>query len=451
MSAQINTTKLNELAQQHDYKALRAELTDMFDIDVAAFIEELPDEEQLLVFRLLTKDQAMNVFAEFSPDVQQHIIKSITDKEISTLIEQLAVDDAVDMLEEMPATLVKRVLKNSSPETRNVINQFLKYPENSAGSIMTAEFTSLRKDITVSDALKRIRRVGEDSETIYNCYVTDDSRHLLGVVTVKRILLAKDNQIIQDLMEEDVISVSTVADREDVANLMDKYDLISLPVVDAENRLVGIVTIDDAVDVIQKEATEDFHKMSTISPNDKPYFKTGIFTMAKNRIFWLLILMISGIITGKILGVYEEAFSVVPLLVTFIPMLTDTGGNAGSQSSTLVIRGMAVGEINMKDLPAVIWKEFRVSFIVAVPLALLNYLRIVLFNPESGRVGLVVSLAMICTVLLANIVGCTLPMIAKLLKADPALMAAPLIATLVDALSLVIYFTIALTLIPALT
>ena len=443
-----NEVRLGVLAGQKNYRALRDALSEMNEVDVAQFIENLPAEQAVITFRTLRKEQAMDVFAELDTDVQQLIIGGISDREISDLLEELAVDDAVDMLEEMPATLVKRVLKNTAPDTRKLINQFLRYPEYSAGSIMTAEFTDLKQTMTVEDAIKRIRRIGENKETIYICYVTDNTRHLEGIISVKDLLLAPDGTLVGELMQREVISVTTGTDQEDAADLMAKYDFISLPVVDTEGRLVGIVTVDDAVDVIQEEATEDFEKMAAMAPSERPYLKTGILALAKNRFTWLLVLMVSGMITGGILGNFEAAFSAIPLLVTFIPMLTDTGGNAGSQSSTLVIRGMALAEISPADAGRVVWKELRVSLMVALPLALVNYLRILVFYPGAAAVGLVVSLSMICTVLLANSIGGLLPLVAKLVKIDPAIMAAPLISTIVDALSLIIYFAIAIALLP---
>ena len=448
MATRRDEVRLGVLAGQRNYRALREALAEMNEVDVAFFIEDLPEEQQPLVFRTLAKDQAMDVFAELEAETQQRIVERITDRELSALMEDLAVDDAVDMLEEMPAMLVKRVLQNASTETRAQINEFLRYPENSAGSIMTAEFTDLRKTMTVEDAIKRIRRTGEDRETIYTCYVMDDERHLEGVVSVKDLLLAGDNTLVGEMMEPDFISVHTTSDQEEAVQLMAKYGLISLPVVDAENRLVGIVTVDDAVEIIQEEATEDFEKMAAMAPSDKPYLKTGVFSLSRNRIVWLLFLMVSSMITGAILGRFEAAFEVIPMLVTFIPMLTGTGGNAGSQASTMVIRGMALGEIEQRDFGAVIFKELRVSLMVGLPLAAVNYLRILLMYPGSAAVGLVVSLAMVCTVTLANTAGGVLPMLAKAVKLDPALMAAPLIATIVDGCSLLIYFGIAVTLLP---
>lgn len=448
MAKRVNEARLGLLVGQKNYRALRQVLVEMNAVDVAQFIEDLPDDLAIVTFRTLPKEQAMDVFAELETDVQQHIIEAITDREIAYLMDELAVDDAVDMLEEMPATLVKRVLKSASAETRALINQFLRYPENSAGSIMTAEFTDLRRGMTVEDAIKRIRRIGEDRETIYTCYVTDATRHLQGVVTVKDLLLAHDAQLIEEIMEEDIIAVTTGQDQEEVVQLLVKYGFMSLPVVDTENRLVGIVTVDDAVDVIQEEATEDFEKMAAMAPSEKPYLKTGVTALARNRFMWLLVLMVSGMITGGILGRFEAAFSAVPLLVTFIPMLTDTGGNSGSQSSTMVIRGMALGEIAMQDFFKVLWKEARVSLIVAIPLALVNFVRIAIMHPDMVGVALTVSITLVFTVIVANALGGILPMLAKLCKLDPALMAAPLISTLVDACSLVVYFTIAFLLLP---
>ncbi|NLW80040.1 MAG: magnesium transporter [Ruminococcaceae bacterium] len=442
MANKLNEARLGILVGQRNYRALRAALADLNPVDVAQFIEDLPEEQGLLTFRTLAKEQAMDVFAELGSDTQQAIVEAISDRELGQLMEELSVDDAVDMLEEMPAALVRRVLRQAQPATRKLLNQFLRYPENSAGSIMTAEFTDLRRDMTVEDAIKRIRRIGEDRETIYTCYVMDDTRHLVGVVTVKDLLLAHDGALVADLMEPDIIAVATTTDQEEAVQLMAKYDFISLPVVDAENRLVGIVTVDDAVDVIQEEATEDFEKMAAMAPSEKPYLKTGVFTLARNRIIWLLVLMISGIITGGIVAGFEEALAALPLLVTFMPMLTDTGGNAGSQSSTMVIRGMALKEILLPDFLRVIWKEARVSLIVGIPLAAVNMARVMLFNPGQTMVALVISLAMIATVLMANIIGGALPMLAKLCRIDPATMAAPLVTTIVDALSLLIFFSL---------
>ena len=443
MAPETVTSNLEQLLQQRQYRALRDAFAQMNEVDIAQFIETLEPDAATLAFRTLPKDVEMDIFAELDTDTQQHIIAAISDKEIGALVDELMVDDAVDMLEEMPAALVKRVLQNAAPDTRQLINQFLRYPENSAGSIMTAEFTDLRKDMTVEDAIKRIRRTGEDRETIYNCYVIDDTRRLEGVVTVKDLLLAADATLVTDIMEPDAISVTTNTDQEKAADLLAKYGLMALPVVDAENRLVGIITVDDAVDVIREEDTEDFEKMGALVPGERPYLKTSVFQLAKNRLPWLLILMVSGMFTGGILGHYDAIYAAIPLLVTFIPMLNGTGGNAGSQSSTMVIRGMALDEIRVKDLAAVALKEARVGILVGIGLAIVNFLRMLITNPGQGPVALVVSLTLIAAILAAKIIGGILPMVAQACKVDPALMAAPLITTIVDALVLVIYFNIA--------
>ncbi|MTQ95471.1 magnesium transporter [Pseudoflavonifractor sp. BIOML-A6] len=439
---------LRELTERRDYRALRTALAEENEVDIAEFIEALPEEKATVAFRTLPKKLAAEVFSNLPPETQQVIIMSVTDRELSAIVEDLFVDDAVDMLEELPANVVRRVLKNAHPDTRKLINQFLNYPENSVGSIMTAEFMDLKKSMTVEAAIKHIRRTGEESESIYTCYVTDASRRLEGVLTVKELLLAGDEEIVADLMETDLITAETTEDREEAVARMMKYDFITMPVVDRENRLVGIVTVDDVMDVMEEEATEDFEKMAAIAPSEKPYLKTSAFSLAKHRIVWLLVLMISGMITGGILGRYEAAFAAMPLLVTFIPMLTDTGGNAGSQSSTLIIRGMAVGEIGPRDFFKVLWKELRVSLMVGAALSAVNYVRLILMYPGNEMTALTVALALFVTVLLAKTIGGILPMAAKLVHADPAIMAAPLITTIVDAISLVVYFNIACALLP---
>lgn len=439
---------LLELLERRDLHALRAALLEENEVDIAEFLEELPQDKIVVVFRALPKEMAAEVFSNLEPDTQQVIIQSATDQEVSAIVEELYVDDAVDMLEELPANVVKRVLKAARPDTRKLINQFLNYPDNSVGSIMTAEFTDLKQSMTVAQAIAHIRRTGENSESVYTCYVTDAGRRLEGVLTIKELLLAQDEQLIADLMETDVITAETTEDQEEAVARMMKYDFISLPVVDKEGRLVGIVTVDDVMDVMEEEATEDFEKMAAMAPSEKPYLKTSVLSLAKHRILWLLVLMISGMITGGILGQYEAAFAAMPLLVTFIPMLTDTGGNAGSQSSTLVIRGMAVGEIQLKDFAKVFWKELRVSILVGVVLSAVNFVRLIITYPGNQMVALTVALALFVTVLLAKTVGGVLPMVAKLCHADPAIMAAPLITTIVDAISLVVYFRIACALLP---
>lgn len=439
---------LLELLERRDLHALRAALLEENEVDIAEFLEGLPQDKIVVVFRTLPKELAAEVFSNLEADTQQVIIQSATDQEVSAIVEELYVDDAVDMLEELPANVVKRVLKAARPDTRKLINQFLNYPDNSVGSIMTAEFTDLKQSMTVSQAIAHIRRTGDNSESVYTCYVTDAGRRLEGVLTIKELLLAQDEQLIADLMETDVITAETTEDQEKAVERMMKYDFISLPVVDKEGRLVGIVTVDDVMDVMEEEATEDFEKMAAMAPSEKPYLKTSVLSLAKHRIMWLLVLMISGMITGGILGQYEAAFAAMPLLVTFIPMLTDTGGNAGSQSSTLVIRGMAVGEIQLKDFAKVFWKELRVSMLVGVVLSAVNFVRLIITYPGNYMVALTVALALFVTVMLAKTVGGVLPMAAKLCRADPAIMAAPLITTIVDAISLVVYFRIACALLP---
>ena len=443
-----NFELLEQLLQRRDFHALRAALTEENPVDIALFLETLTQEQAVLAFRTLPKELAAEVFSNLSPEQQQGVLESITDQELSAIVEELYVDDAVDMLEELPANVVKRVLQIARPETRKLINQFLNYPENSVGSIMTAEFTDLKQTMSVAEAIRHIRETGADAESIYTCYVTDASRKLEGVITIRELLLAKDSDKVSDLMETDLITAETGEDREEAVARLMKYDFLSLPVVDKEGRLVGIVTVDDSMDVLEEEATEDFEKMAAMAPSEKPYLKTGVFTLARHRIVWLLVLMISGMITGGILGQYEAAFAAMPLLVTFIPMLTDTGGNAGSQSSTLVIRGMAVGEIELKDLFRVFWKELRVSMLVGAALSTVNYVRLILTYPGQTATALTVAAALFVTVLLAKTVGGVLPMAAKFFKADPAIMAAPLITTIVDAISLVVYFNIASALLP---
>ena len=438
--------RLLMLADEKKYRQLKEELLEYNEVDIAALIEELDSERTVVVFRMLPKEVATDVFAELPVETQTHIINSITDQEISEIVEDLFLDDAVDMMEELPATVVKRVLKNTRPETRNLINQFLNYPENSAGSIMTAEYIGLKKNMTVEQSFAYIRKNGIDSETIYTCYVMDDKRHLEGVVTVKDLLMNPYETRIEDIMDDHVIRAVTTDDQEKAAETLGKYGLLSLPVVDSEDRLVGIITVDDVMEVIEEEATEDFEKMAAMLPSEKPYLKTSVLQLAKNRIPWLLILMISSMVTGHILAKYEAAFAVIPLLVTFIPMLMDTGGNAGSQSSTMIIRGMAVGEIHPMDVLKVLWKEIRVGVLVGVVLACFNFLQLMLRFPGQTMICLTVVLSIFCTVIMAKTIGCLLPIGAKVCRLDPAIMAAPLITTIVDTLSLMVYFTLATTL-----
>ncbi len=448
MNRIYNPEVLKELLRNRSYKELREILTNQNEVDLADFLNGLDREDAVLVFRMLPKEAAADVFAELTPETQQWIVHAATDAELSAIVNDLYVDDAVDMLEDMPANVVKRILRNTTPENRSLINQFLQYPDNSAGSIMTAEFTDLRPAMTVAQAIRHIRATGEDRETIYTCYVVDPQRRLLGVASVRTLLLAPDEKLVQEVMEDQVISVPTGADQEEAARLMTHYGLLALPVVDGENRLVGIVTVDDAMDVIDQEATEDFEKMAAMAPSEKPYLKTSVWELARHRIPWLLVLMISGMLTGGILGHYEAAFASMPLLVTFIPMLTDTGGNAGSQSSALVIRGLALHEIQVRDLARVFWKELRVSLVVGVILSAVNFARLMVSYPGQTATALVVAFTMLFTVLMAKTIGGVLPLAAKAVRMDPAIMASPLITTIVDAVSLVIYFNIAKALLP---
>lgn len=438
----IDLRELERLIADKDFKTVRAELVSLQDADIAAFMEELKREHVVMVFRSLPKDRAAEIFSYLPSDMQQYIVEAITDQEVSHIINDLFMDDAADFLEEMPANVVKRVLRNASPDVRELINHFLKYPPHSAGSIMTAEFVDLRKTMTVAEAFQRIRRTAIDKETVYTCYVMDDNRRLEGVVTVRELFLAQDDDVIGDIMERNVIFARTSDDQEHVAALFSHYDFLSLPVVDEENRLVGIVTLDDVVQVIHQEATEDFQKMAAMVPSEKPYLKTSVFSLAKNRVLWLMILMLSAMVTGSILGKYEAAFISLPVLVTFIPMLTDTGGNTGSQSSTLVIRGMALNELSLKDVGRILRKELAVSALVGLALASANFLRIILTHPGSYTMAVAVSLALYATVIIAATIGSMLPLAARALKADPAIMAAPVVTTLVDALALLIYFKI---------
>ena len=440
--------QLNQLLNDNKLRELRSTLVEMNSADVAEFMADLPEDKLILVFRILPKDLAADVFSYLETETQTSIVSSINDVELGLLVEELYVDDAVDFLEEVPASVVKRVLQNASPERRNIINRFLKYPENSAGSVMTIEMVEFHSRINVKDALKIIRETGVDKETIYTCYVIDDFRHLVGVIPLRRLLLSDEQTKISDIItdEEHIISVGTLDDQEVVAEIARKYDLLSVPVVDNENRLVGIVTIDDIVDIIEDEATEDFEKMALLSPSDEEYLKTGVFTLAKRRILWLMILMVSATFTGKIIENYENMLAAVVGLTACIPMLMDTGGNAGNQTSTLIIRGLALGEIHLTDYFKVLFKAVRVALLCGVALAVVNFGRMALLNgdvSENFKMYLVVCAAMLCSVVAAKCIGCSLPMLAKLIHLDPALMAGPMITTIVDALTLIIYFTLA--------
>jgi len=442
--------ELMQLVEDKKFRVLKDELSEMNEFDVAEFISQLEPEKMVVVFRMLPKELATDVFACLDADEQQRIISDINDKELHNIIEDLYIDDAVDMLEELPANVVKRVLQQATPSTRAQINEFLKYPENSAGSIMTAEYIGLKKTMTVEEAFAYIRAYGEDKEIIYTCYVMDNKRNLEGVVTVKDLLMHPYDTLIESIMDTHVIKAVTTQDREEVVELFTNYDLMALPVVDHENRLVGIVTFDDAADVMEEEVTEDFEKMAAMLPSEKPYLKTTVFDIAKQRFPWLVILMISSMITGAILAKYEAAFAVLPILVTFIPMLMDTGGNAGSQTSTTVISGMAVGEIELSDVLKVWWKEIRVALLVGAGLVIVNFIRLIIQYPGKELISLTVVLSLYCTIVIAKSLGCLLPMGAKKLGLDPAIMASPLITTLVDAISLTIYFALAVAFLPEL-
>ncbi len=436
--------ELFRLAQERQYQKLMRELDRMHEVDIAEFMDALPFEKAIVVFRLLKKDVSADIFSELSPESQERIIDSITDQELSAITEELYVDDAVDMLEEMPDYVVKRVLGSARPETRKLINQFLNYPEDSAGSIMTAEFISLRRRMTVRQAMERIRQAGLKKENVYTCYVTDAGHVLGGVISFRDLLLAGDDEIIEDIMEEDIIFCYTVDDQEHVANLISKYDFLALPVVDKEQRLVGIVTYDDAIDVIEEETTEDFEKMAAMLPSEKPYLKTGVLELSRNRIVWLLILMVSAFISGKITELNASAIAAVPELVFYLTFLTGTGGNAGSQTATTIIRGMAVNEIDPKrDWVQILWKELRISLIVGAVLAAVTGVRLFLLYGKQPMFCVTVVLTLYLVIILAKSIGCLLPMGAKLCRIDPAMMASPLITTVMDACTLLIYFQIA--------
>ena len=428
---------------------LRGALNMLNEVDIAEYLETLDNEKMLVVFRLLPKDISAEVFSYMDNDQRTRIMEAMDDSEAIKLIDDMFIDDAVDFLEELPAGVVKRMLQGCDEKKRQLINQFLRYPENSAGSIMTIEYMEFHLGTTVGQAMAEIRRTGVDKETINTLYILDDSRKLLGTVGLRKLLLATDDRVVEDLMNTQVISVHTTDDQEVVADTVRKYDLLSIPVVDHEDRLVGIITVDDIVDVIEEENTEDFEKMAAMLPSDDEYLKTSVFKLAKNRLPWLLILMISATFTGMIITHFETVLSsaagIGVALTACIPMLMDTGGNCGAQASTLAIRGLALGEIDLKDIGKVLWKEVRVALILGVILALVNFLRIWFFTPYDKTVAFIVSLAMFFTIIIAKSIGCTLPLLAKAIHLDPALMASPIITTLVDAASLTVLFTFAST------
>lgn len=442
---------LEEMLENKQLLKLKTELSEMNEYDVASFIEEVDDEKILLVFRLLRKDVASDVFAYLPSDTQEHIIERINDTDLRDIIDDLFVDDVVDLLEELPASVVRRILKNANPSKRKIINEFLQYGDGSAGSIMTSEYVALKKHMTVEGALQYIRRNAVDKETIYTCYVTSGKRQLEGVVTLKELVTSDSDTVIEEIMDTHVIRCVTTDKQEDVARMFTDYDLLALPVVDHEERIVGIITVDDAVDVIEEEATEDIEKMVAITPSEKPYLKTGVFETWKSRIPWLMLLMISAIFTGSIITFYESALAKAVILTSFIPMLMGTGGNSGSQASVTVIRGMSLNDIEFKDFFRVVWKELRVALLCGISLAIVTFLKVYFLDHTGGYIiPVVVALAMLVTVVIAKIIGCILPMLAEKIGLDPAVMASPFITTLVDAISLIVFFKIACMMMPQL-
>jgi magnesium transporter len=450
MPDNFDSDLLVRLLEQKKFSALRGVMDVLNPVDVAEWIETLNTKDMAVVFRTMSKEATAEIFANLEPETQQVVISFITDQELAAIVDELFVDDAVDMLEELPANMVTRVLRSAKPETRKLINQFLKYPEDSTGSIMTAEFIDLRKDMTVEQAFARIRQIGADSELIYTCYVIDSQRFLQGVVSVRELLLASYETVIGDIMSTELITATTLDDQESTAQAIQKYDLIAMPVVDQEGRLVGIVTVDDVMDVIEEETSEDIAKMAAIAPSEKSYMKSTPFDLWKARIPWLMLLTISATFTGMIITKFEDALSASLVLTAFIPMLMDSGGNCGSQASVTVIRAISLDEISFSDLGTVIWKEFRTAILCGVCLAAVSFLKLQLIDrlllgndAVTLSVSLVVALTLMCTVLCAKLVGCILPMLAKKLGFDPAVMSSPFITTIVDAISLIIYFQIA--------
>ena len=440
----MTTEEVLSLIQEKQYSAVRTELSEWNEADIAQILEEIEDvQQQVKVFRILPKSIAADVFAYLPIEVEQSIITSITDKEATNIIDNLMADDAADLMEEMPAGVVKKLLANVSSEQRRDINHLLRYPDDSAGSIMTVEFVDLKASLTVGQAIERIRRTGVDKETINIAYVLDKERHLIGTVALRYLLLHNEDEIIGDFMNDNIISVNTLTDQEEVAKLMSKYDFTTMPVVDNEDRLVGIVTVDDIIDIMTEEATEDIEKMAAIVPTDKPYSRTTVFETWKKSIPWLLLLMISATVTGKIITHYENALGTYVVLTSFIPMLMDTGGNAGGQASVTIIRGLSLNEIEFSDIFKVIWKEIRVAVLCGITLAAANFVKIMIIDNVGITVALIVCLTLVVSVIFAKVVGCSLPMFAQKLGFDPAVMASPFITTIVDALSLMIYFAIA--------
>ncbi len=434
---------VKELLETKQYTKLRQKMAEMNIADIAVVLEELDEEDLLKIFRILPKNMAADVFSYLGVDNQQFIITSLSEKDAAGIINNLMADDATDLLEEMPANIVKKLLANANPETRRDINHLLRYPEDSAGSIMTVEYVDLKESMTVEDAIARIRNVGVDSETINICYVLDAKRTLVGTVALRYLLISPPDAVIGEIMHENVIYINTLMDQEEVARQFQKYDFTAMPVVDNENRLVGIITVDDIVDIMQEEATEDMEKMAAIVPSDKPYMKTSVYVTWKKRMPWLLLLMISATFTGSILTTFEDALMAYGALIAYIPMLMDTGGNAGGQASVTIIRGLSLNEIEFKDAFRVVWKEIRVAVLCGLTLAAANFIKLLLLDRVELMVAIVVCLTLVVAVMIAKIVGCTLPMLAKRIGFDPAVMASPFITTIVDVLSLLVYFQIA--------
>lgn len=435
--------KIIGLLEERKFKELKEKLENMHPVDIVDILDEpeIDKKQMVLLFRLLSKEEAADVFTDMNSDMREYLINALTDSELEEVMDEMYLDDAVDVLEEMPANVVDRLLSATDEETRQKINVLLQYPEDSAGSIMNVEYISLRKEMTVEEAILKIRQVGINRETIYTCYVTEKKK-LIGTVDVKDLLTAGESRMIEEIMEENVVTAKTLDDQEAVAKLIRKYGLIAIPIIDYENCLVGIVTVDDAMFVLQDEVTEDIQIMAGVSPNEESYFGTSVFQHAKNRTFWLMFLMLSATISGVLLAHYEDAMAVMPVLITFIPMLMGVGGNSGSQSSTLVIRGLAVGEIEMKDILRVIFKEVRVGLVVGSLLALVNGIRVWVMYGQDMMLCLALGITIIAIVCIAKSIGCTLPLIAKRLGMDPAIMAAPLISTILDTCSLLVYFRV---------
>ncbi len=435
--------EIKALVNEKKYQELRSTLISLNEADTAAVLEELPKEWQIALFRLLPKDQAADVFSFLPTDIEQEIITSLSDSEATEIIDNMMADDAADLMEEMPAIVVKRLLANTTADTRRSINHLLKFPEDSAGSIMTVEFVDLKENLTVAQSIERIRDIGLDKETVNNCFVLDPARRLVGMVTLRSLILTSPDDVIKDIMEENVISVDTLTDQEEVARMMSKYDFNSLPVVDSEARLVGIITIDDVVDIITEEATEDIQKMAGIMPTETPYLKTSSFKLWRKRILWLLLLMISATFTGGIITHFESALSAFIILTAYIPMLMDTGGNTGSQTSTMIIRALSLNEVDFTDIPKIWGKEVVTALLCGLSLAGANFIKMIFFDHLDVQVAAVICLTLMVTVLAADFVGCTLPILATKAGLDPTVMAAPIMTTIIDALSLLIYFQIA--------